>query len=409
MLGALDAVRDWSFAGDIMRGAWLMLQQDDPRRLRPGQRGGRARWPSSRGRLSRVWISTPSATCEWTPRSSARPSRPPAWVTPRKARRALGWEPRGLLRGADRADGAGRSALAAGHHRRLLSRRPRAIVAAPLPPGRPYTGGRMATVGIIGLGYVGLPLAVAFAQEGCEVIACRCRPPQDRGDRGGRLLHRGCPLRAAQGGVRAHPCHHPLRPAGRGRRGADLRAHAAHAQPRARPRPADRLDAGARARCCRAISWSCSSRPPIPGTTRERVAPLLEESGLAAGRDFHLAFSPERVDPGRTDFTLRNTPKVLGGLTEACAERAEALYGLVCDNARARLKPRGGRADEAAGEHLPLGQHRAGQRAGDAHRPHGDRHLGGRRGGRDQALRVHALRAGARAWAGTACRSTPST
>jgi UDP-N-acetyl-D-glucosamine dehydrogenase len=69
-----------------------------------------------------------------------------------------------------------------------------------------------------------------------------------------------------------------------------------------------------------------------PGTTRERMAPLLEESGLAAGRDFHLAFSPERVDPGRTDFTLRNTPKVLGGLTSACAERAEALYGLVCDH-----------------------------------------------------------------------------
>jgi UDP-N-acetyl-D-glucosamine dehydrogenase len=68
-----------------------------------------------------------------------------------------------------------------------------------------------------------------------------------------------------------------------------------------------------------------------PGTTRERMLPLLEESGLAAGRDFHLAFSPERVDPGRTDFTLRNTPKVLGGLTDACAERAEALYGLVCD------------------------------------------------------------------------------
>jgi UDP-N-acetyl-D-glucosamine dehydrogenase len=69
-----------------------------------------------------------------------------------------------------------------------------------------------------------------------------------------------------------------------------------------------------------------------PGTTRERVAPLLEESGLAAGRDFHLAFSPERVDPGRTDFTLRSTPKVLGGLTDACADRAEAIYGLVCDH-----------------------------------------------------------------------------
>src|SRR5204862_4973889 len=68
-----------------------------------------------------------------------------------------------------------------------------------------------------------------------------------------------------------------------------------------------------------------------PGTTRERIAPLLEESGLVAGRDFHLAFSPERVDPGRTDYTLRNTPKVLGGLTEACGDRAEALYREVCD------------------------------------------------------------------------------
>ena len=69
-----------------------------------------------------------------------------------------------------------------------------------------------------------------------------------------------------------------------------------------------------------------------PGTTREQIAPLLEDgSGLSAGRDFHLAFSPERVDPGRTDFTLRNTPKVLGGLTEACAQRAQELYGLVCD------------------------------------------------------------------------------
>jgi UDP-N-acetyl-D-glucosamine dehydrogenase len=69
-----------------------------------------------------------------------------------------------------------------------------------------------------------------------------------------------------------------------------------------------------------------------PGTTRERVLPILEESGLVAGRDFHLAFSPERVDPGRTDFTLRNTPKVIGGLTDACAERAQAVYGLVCDH-----------------------------------------------------------------------------
>ena len=62
-----------------------------------------------------------------------------------------------------------------------------------------------------------------------------------------------------------------------------------------------------------------------PGTTRDRLAPLLEESGLRAGRSFNLAFSPERIDPGRTDFTLRTTPKVVGGLTPACLKRAVDL------------------------------------------------------------------------------------
>jgi UDP-N-acetyl-D-glucosamine dehydrogenase len=64
-----------------------------------------------------------------------------------------------------------------------------------------------------------------------------------------------------------------------------------------------------------------------PGTTRERVKPLLEGSGLVAGTDFHLAFSPERVDPGREDWTTQNTPKVVGGLTEECTKRAIELYG----------------------------------------------------------------------------------
>jgi UDP-N-acetyl-D-glucosamine dehydrogenase len=68
-----------------------------------------------------------------------------------------------------------------------------------------------------------------------------------------------------------------------------------------------------------------------PGTTRERLVPMLEESGLAAGRDFNVAFSPERVDPGRTDFTLRTTPKIVGGLTLECLRRAMELYEAVCD------------------------------------------------------------------------------
>jgi len=68
-----------------------------------------------------------------------------------------------------------------------------------------------------------------------------------------------------------------------------------------------------------------------PGTTRERLLPILEESGMKAGRDFHLAFSPERIDPGRTDYTVRTTPKLVGGITPACTERARELYALVCE------------------------------------------------------------------------------
>jgi UDP-N-acetyl-D-glucosamine dehydrogenase len=69
-----------------------------------------------------------------------------------------------------------------------------------------------------------------------------------------------------------------------------------------------------------------------PGTTREQVRPVLEAgSGLKAGADFHLAFSPERVDPGRDDWTTRNVPKVVGGVDDASTEAAAALYASAID------------------------------------------------------------------------------
>src|SRR4051794_31786184 len=68
-----------------------------------------------------------------------------------------------------------------------------------------------------------------------------------------------------------------------------------------------------------------------PGTTREEVLPVLERSGLKAGVDFHLAFSPERVDPGNEQWTTKNVPKVVGGMTPACTERAAALYETAID------------------------------------------------------------------------------
>ena len=69
-----------------------------------------------------------------------------------------------------------------------------------------------------------------------------------------------------------------------------------------------------------------------PGTTRDALLPVLErESGLVAGKDFHLAFSPERVDPGRVDWTTKTVPKVVGGIDEASTDAAAALYGSAVD------------------------------------------------------------------------------
>src|SRR5690606_19143397 len=82
-----------------------------------------------------------------------------------------------------------------------------------------------------------------------------------------------------------------------------------------------------------------------PGTTDEIVRPILERSGLVAGRDFHLAFSPERIDPGNKVFSTRNTPKVVGGHTPACAERAAQFYERFVGTV---VRTRGPREAEAA-------------------------------------------------------------
>ncbi|WGD41269.1 nucleotide sugar dehydrogenase [Streptomyces cathayae] len=81
--------------------------------------------------------------------------------------------------------------------------------------------------------------------------------------------------------------------------------------------------------------------PAPPGTTEGLLRPLLESgSGLRAGRDFHLAYSPSRVDPGNRDFTPANTPQVIGGLTPACTESAAAFYGRLTDKVVRARGPR---------------------------------------------------------------------
>jgi nucleotide sugar dehydrogenase len=93
-----------------------------------------------------------------------------------------------------------------------------------------------------------------------------------------------------------------------------------------------RAAAAAAGRLLRPGSLVSLESTTYPGTTEEVVRPLLEkESGLSAGIDFSLAFSPERIDPGNPEYGFRNTPKVVGGLTPACAAAAVAFYGQICD------------------------------------------------------------------------------
>lgn len=82
-----------------------------------------------------------------------------------------------------------------------------------------------------------------------------------------------------------------------------------------------------------------------PGTTDEVVRPILEQSGLVAGHEFHLAFSPERIDPGNKEFGTHNTPKVVGGHTPACVERAAGFYERFVGTV---VRTRGTREAEAA-------------------------------------------------------------
>jgi UDP-N-acetyl-D-glucosamine dehydrogenase len=185
-------------------------------------------------------------------------------------------------------------------------------------------------VGIVGLGYVGLPLAVAFAEIGDHVIALDVDPLKVSAVAGGESYIEDIPserLEALLPNIRATY------------RYADLAQADAVLicvpTPLTENREPDLgpLDAAGKslAQVLQPGQLIVLESTTYPGTTRERLRPLLESSGLRVGPDINLAFSPERVDPGRTDYTLRSTPKVVGGVTPACLDRADELYSRVCD------------------------------------------------------------------------------
>jgi UDP-N-acetyl-D-glucosamine dehydrogenase len=186
-------------------------------------------------------------------------------------------------------------------------------------------------VGIIGLGYVGLPLAVAFAEEGQRVIAVDVDAERVAAIAAGVSAIEDVSsdrLGEVVGLIEATTDYGRLAAAD-----AVLICVPTPLTPNREPDLGPLLQAGrALGAALRADQLVVLESTTFPGTTREHLVPLLEqESGLVAGRDFHVAFSPERVDPGRTDHTLRTTPKVLGGLTPVCADRARQVYGVVCD------------------------------------------------------------------------------
>jgi UDP-N-acetyl-D-glucosamine dehydrogenase len=189
-------------------------------------------------------------------------------------------------------------------------------------------------VAIVGAGYVGLPLARVFGEAGKTVVLV------DVDDERVELLSRGQsyvedvpsdvlqPLVAA-GTVVATTDYDALREAD-----AIL---ISLPTPLSRQREPDlQILLGASAEIAKRLrpgQLVVLESTTYPGTTREQLLPVLEEgSGLRAGSDFHLAFSPERVDPGRVDWNTKTVPKVVGGVDEASTEAAAALYGSAVDH-----------------------------------------------------------------------------
>jgi UDP-N-acetyl-D-glucosamine dehydrogenase len=187
-------------------------------------------------------------------------------------------------------------------------------------------------VGVIGLGYVGLPLAVELARSGYRVLGF------DISERVVAAINRGeSHIQDVDGTVVAAFAGSGLLEAtGDLKRLAECDAISICVPtPLNKTKEPDLSYVVAAAQAVfhglRPGQLVILESTTYPGTTRDVVLPVLEESGLAVGRDFFLCFSPERVDPGNAEWHTRNTPKVLGGVTAACKELGLALYARVFD------------------------------------------------------------------------------
>ena len=225
-----------------------------------------------------------------------------------------------------------------GLHPETMGRRePASLLQSPTVTGNAPVGTK---VGIIGLGYVGLPLATAFAEAGVDVLGVDVNADRVQDINDGRSYIEDVSAQTLA----------PLLSSGRLRASTDPAGLAdcsavliclptpltEHREPdlsyvlAGTKTALDHLAPGALL-VLESTTW--------PGTTREVLAPLIEASGRTVGQDAYLAFSPERVDPGNTDWGIRETPKVVGGVTDACTERARLLYETICDTVHVVSSP----------------------------------------------------------------------
>jgi UDP-N-acetyl-D-glucosamine dehydrogenase len=191
---------------------------------------------------------------------------------------------------------------------------------------------RTARVGVVGLGYVGLPLAVEFARAGLSVVGIDLDNRKVNEINAGRSYIQDVPTSDI----------HTFQTAGRLRATTDAAEVASLDTINiCVPTPLRKTKDPDLSHVISAVEMIATSLRPgqlvvlesttYPGTTDEVVKPILERGGLVAGRDFFLAFSPERVDPGNAKWNTRNVPKVVGGLTPACTSLAKELYAASVD------------------------------------------------------------------------------
>jgi len=184
---------------------------------------------------------------------------------------------------------------------------------------------REATVGVVGLGYAGLPLAVTFAEAGFEVVGIDLDEARVQAVNEGRSYLVDVPAQRydeLEGRLRATSDPSAL---------AELDALTICVPtPLSKTRTPDISyvvsAAEAVAESLRPDQLVVLQSTTYPGTTEEIVLPILERSGKRVGKDIFLGYAPERVDPGNATYTLGNTPKLVAGVTDECLERTELLY-----------------------------------------------------------------------------------